>query len=98
MYTTNRLEQLDHIKLYDPEIGRFISPDNTKYLEPAILGGLNLYAYCRNNPVMYFDPTGRFLIGLLPTILGGIWAYSNWDKISEDISNFKWDNKSKKKL
>ena len=21
--------------------------------------GLNLYAYCVNNPVMYFDPSGR---------------------------------------
>lgn len=55
-------------RYYDPELCRFISPDNTKYLEPATLGGLNLYAYCNNNPVMYADPSGQsvtLIIGLL---------------------------------
>ena len=46
-------------RYYDPEIGRFISPDSTKYLDPETLGGLNLYAYCNNNPVMYADPSGN---------------------------------------
>ena len=39
-------------RYYDPETGRFISPDSPKYLAPEILNGLNLYAYCGNNPVM----------------------------------------------
>ena len=46
-------------RYYDPEIGRFISPDSTKYLDPESINGLNLYAYCLNNPVMYEDETGR---------------------------------------
>jgi RHS repeat-associated protein len=46
-------------RYYDPEIGRFISPDSTKYLEPTTIGGLNLYAYCNNNPIMYVDPSGH---------------------------------------
>ena len=45
-------------RYYDPEIGRFISPDSTKYLDPESIHGLNLYAYCLNNPVMYVDETG----------------------------------------
>ena len=46
-------------RYYDPEIGRFISPDSTKYLDPESINGLNLYAYCLNNPVMYEDPSGH---------------------------------------
>lgn len=25
-------------------------------------GGLNLYAYCHNNPVMYYDPNGCYKV------------------------------------
>ena len=33
-------------RYYDPEIGRFISPDSVDYLDPQSINGLNLYAYC----------------------------------------------------
>ena len=46
-------------RYYDPEIGRFISPDDIEYLEPESIGGLNLYTYCFNNPVLYIDPDGH---------------------------------------
>ena len=46
-------------RYYDPDIGRFISPDSLNYLEPETINGLNLYAYCLNNPVMYSDPGGN---------------------------------------
>ncbi len=46
-------------RYYDPETGRFISPDSTEYLEPSNFNGLNLYAYCGNNPVMCVDPSGH---------------------------------------
>ena len=52
-------------RYYDPEIGRFISPDDIKYLEPESIGGLNLYAYCFDNPVLYADLSGHFAISLL---------------------------------
>ena len=54
-------------RYYDPQIGRFISPDDISYLEPATINGLNLYVYCNNNPVMNADPTGHsaILIGML---------------------------------
>ena len=45
-------------RYYDPEIGRFITIDDVAYLAPDTVGGLNLYAYCNNNPVMCVDPKG----------------------------------------
>jgi len=47
-------------RYYDPEIGRFISADALAYLAPETINGLNLYAYCYNNPVMGYDPNGTF--------------------------------------
>ena len=45
-------------RYYDPELGRFLSQDDVSYLAPDSINGLNLYAYCSNNPVMNVDPTG----------------------------------------
>ena len=45
-------------RYYDPSIGRFISQDSIEYAAPQSINGLNLYAYCNNNPVMNIDPTG----------------------------------------
>ncbi len=38
---------------YDPQTGRWLSNDPI-----GISGGMNLYAFCGNNPVMYRDPEG----------------------------------------
>ncbi len=46
-------------RFYNPVTGRFISPDDTKYLQPDVINGLNLFAYCSNNPIMRFDPNGN---------------------------------------
>ena len=40
-------------RFYTPAIGRFLNED-TYYGD-----GLNLYAYCHNNPVIYVDPSGH---------------------------------------
>ena len=45
-------------RYYDPEAGRFITIDDISYLDPSSINGLNLYAYCGNNPVMGYDPNG----------------------------------------
>ena len=54
-------------RYYDPEVGRFISPDSIEYLDPDTINGLNLYAYCNNNPISNVDPNGnkwwRWLLG-----------------------------------
>ena len=56
-------------RFYDSEIGRFISPDSWEYLDFKKMHGLNLYAYCKNNPVMYYDPSGHFIITLIGTLI-----------------------------
>jgi len=59
-------------RYYDPQTGRFINADTLEYLEPQKINGLNLYAYCSNNPVMYIDPTGHIsLLAILGIILAG---------------------------
>ncbi|MCX4378506.1 MAG: HNH endonuclease [Lachnospiraceae bacterium] len=40
-------------RYYNPVIGRFTQEDSYN------VDGLNLYAYCRNNPVYYVDPSGN---------------------------------------
>lgn len=45
-------------RYYDPETGRFISQDQISYLQPEVINGLNLFAYCGNNPVMRIDENG----------------------------------------
>ena len=46
-------------RYYDPEIGRFMTIDDLSYLDPDSINGLNLYAYCMNNPINCVDPTGN---------------------------------------
>jgi RHS repeat-associated protein len=46
-------------RMYDPIIGRFISPD-TEVSDPYDPQSLNRYAYVRNNPLIYTDPTGHY--------------------------------------
>ena len=43
-------------RYYNPVIGRFTQEDTYRG------DGLNLYAYCRNNPVYYVDPSGHAVI------------------------------------
>ena len=52
-------------RYYDPEVGRFISPDSIDYLAPENINGLNIYTYCRNNPVMNVDPSGHIILSLI---------------------------------
>ena len=56
-------------RYYDPETGRFISPDSVL----GILGDpqtLNAYVYVRNNPVNYIDPSGFYAVKVPLTIYG----------------------------
>ncbi len=60
-------------RYYSPELCRFISPDSVDYLDPSSINGLNLYAYCNNDPINYADPSGHVAISIgLLLAIGGI--------------------------
>ncbi len=50
-------------RVYDPEIGLFLSPDPAVLADPSIAIGdaqlLSLYGYVRNSPTSHMDPDGR---------------------------------------
>ena len=53
-------------RYYDPAICRFINADETEYLGASgDLISFNLYAYCSNDPVMGYDPSGQFWISAI---------------------------------
>ena len=76
-------------RYYDPEIGRWISPEpnvyNGEFDEGAGLLAYNVYAYCANNPVMYVDSDGEGIFlamaigaGVGALISGAVKAYQNY--------------------
>ncbi len=64
-------------RVYDPVIGRFLSPDNYVQL-PENSQSFNRYSYCLNNPLKYVDPDGEFP-WLLIAVAGAINVAANWD-------------------
>ena len=79
-------------RYYDPTIGRFISMDSVEYVDPDIANGLNLYAYCGDNPIMNVDPSGSWfftilLSGLIGALIGGGVSIAS-QKISNDSINW----------
>ena len=64
-------------RYYDPEICRFITIDDISYINPETINGLNLYAYCGNNPVINIDPNGN--------AWWKFWEW-NWGKIFTTIA------------
>ena len=52
-------------RYYNPVVGRFLQEDTYHG------DGLNLYAYCANNPVVYYDPSGH-VTGKQPVCGSGV--------------------------
>ena len=55
-------------RYYNPVLGRFMQEDVYQG------DGLNLYAYCRNNPIIYYDPSG-----FVPLNKKGYYVYGLFD-------------------
>ena len=87
-------------RFYNPVIGRFTQEDEYRG------DGLNLYVYCGNNPVIYYDPSGyAFLDDLLydseddikkrlKQVPGKKPKYGYWDD-KRGNSKFYFENKDK---
>lgn len=81
-------------RYYDPEVGRFLNMDAVDYADPETLGGLNLYSYCNNNPVMYIDPTGHFILQLVVSVISyvGVAIAAIFDSnIRNDMNAIGWN-------
>ncbi|WP_454997014.1 RHS repeat-associated core domain-containing protein [Capnocytophaga leadbetteri] len=76
-------------RLYDPALHRFLQPDN--YVQdPFNTQNFNRYGYCLNNPLVYVDENGEFIITVL--IVGAIiGAYIGGSQANGTYNPFKWD-------
>ena len=63
-------------RLYDPAVGRFLSPDPQVQL-PDNVQNYNRYSYCLNNPLRYRDEDGEFFLGLVVGFFRGIFTWQN---------------------
>jgi len=73
-------------RLYDPILGRMLSPDN---FAQSSTQGLNRYSYAMNNPMVYVDPDGNFpwafVAGTaLNMALSGYQMYQAYEKAGKD--------------
>ena len=84
-------------RYYNPEWGRWISPDSIEYLDPESINGLNLYCYCMNDPINKYDPSGyfaisAFLISVGIGVLFSVGAAYGSDVIDNMKDGFDWSD------
>ena len=74
-------------RLYDPILGRFLSPDN--YIQmPDFSQSFNRYSYCLNNPLKYTDPDGEIAWFIPVAIIGGVINVALNAENIDDIGDF----------
>ena len=80
-------------RYYSPTWRRFISPDDTAYLDTENPNGLNLYTYCNNDPVNYADPSGHMAF-FVATAIGCALIGLGWAAYSDYTADGIWFNGS----
>ena len=78
-------------RLYDPVLGRFLSPDPFVQM-PDFTQNFNRYSYCLNNPLVYVDENGE-VAWFIPIITGFIGGVSNLLVNIKNVEGF-WDGLS----
>jgi RHS repeat-associated protein len=95
-----------HSRYYSPAIGRFINTDDTQIaiITQGDILGANLFAYCRNNPILFTDEDGYIagigyviiivivvIVVLLPIIISGVvkWIKTKKEKREQRIKNIR---------
>lgn len=90
-------------RLYDPILGRFLSPDPYVQL-PDFTQAMNRYGYCMNRPLCYVDENGEFFFGAFLGPIGALLDGMCWGAVigagtsaatytlSTLVSGQKWDN------
>jgi RHS repeat-associated protein len=81
-------------RMYDPKLARFLQEDTYAgdVNDPL---SLNLYTYCANNPVSYYDPSGHFwniVIGAVAGLVIGVGGAIISDALNGQLS---WNNLQK---
>ncbi|MDO4381043.1 MAG: RHS repeat-associated core domain-containing protein, partial [Clostridia bacterium] len=63
-------------RYYDPEVGRFINADAAHYIgiTESVVSN-NAFAYCENDPVNSFDPSGEKSYVNIPSFKSENWEY-----------------------
>ena len=84
-------------RYYNPQWRRFISPDDTAYLDPKMPNGLNLYCYCKNDPVNYKQrpvfSSGSVTSSSIPSISnGGNYSSGSISSGSVGSGRVNWEN------
>jgi RHS repeat-associated protein len=70
-------------RMYDPLLGRMLSPDN--YVQaPDNSQNFNRYSYAMNNPLVYTDPSGEFII---PAIMLAAYLNASIQLISGNVNS-----------
>ena len=85
-------------RLYDPVLGRMLSPDN--FVQDATsTQGFNRYSYCLNNPLIYTDPDGEFIFSLFLGPVGVMLDAACWSAlIDAGVQGIKMASGSQEKF
>lgn len=78
-------------RLYDPVLGRFLSPD-PNIQNPDWSQNYNRFTYVMNNPLRYVDENGEFFwvaVGVAAVVTGAINVATHWKEIKSSGGGWK---------